>query len=125
MPSPSDIKDITKEWMIIFKSHERKKRFVRCKICTQLPNVIKPLWKGRIPPIATTEGTRYQASIVWKHHVSEIHKACTEALRRRVLLQENSSTHPLISAIQKREENYIKRCCTTCMMCTMILNVGL
>ena len=42
--------------MIIFKSHERKKRFVRCKICTQLPNVIKPLWKGRIPPIATTEG---------------------------------------------------------------------
>ena len=104
MPPPSDLKDVTKEWMIVFKPHKGKKKFVRCKICSQLLNVIKPLWKGRIPPIATTEGTRYQTSIVWKHHVSEIHKACTEALRRKALIQESSLAHPwpLISTIQKR-----------------------
>ena len=95
--------------MKVFRPHKGKKKFVQCKICFQFPDVIKPLWKGRIPPIATTKGTRYQTSIVWKHHVSEIHKACTEALRRKALIQENSLAHPLISAIQKKEDKLYKK----------------
>ena len=106
---PSDVKDLTKEWMNVFRTKERKTRFVRCKICVQFPNVIKPLWKGRIPAIATTEGTRYQTLAVWKHHVSKIHKACTEALRRKTLVQENSLAHPIISAIKKTEENLYRK----------------
>lgn len=70
---------------------------------------MKPLWKGRLPPIATTEGTRYQTSIVWKHYLSEIYKACTEALTRKALIQENSLAHPLISDIKKQNKICIKK----------------
>jgi len=104
IPSANEVNRLTKEWIVI-----TKKKFVNCKICAQFPNVIKPLWKGRIPPIATTEGTRFQTSIVWKHRTSEIHSACINALRSQALIQADSIAHPLISSIKKSEEKLYQK----------------
>ena len=82
---------------------KNKKRRIFCKVCVEFPDVIKTLWKGRIPAIATKEGTRYQKSIVLRHHYSDIHRACLEAFKKKALYMECSPMHPIINSVKRTE----------------------
>lgn len=59
----------------------KKEKYVRCKLCISLPNIVKlHSDNNKVAPIATTEGIRYRYRYVSEHFHSKYHNACKMSL---------------------------------------------
>lgn len=85
-------------------------RFVRCKVCLANPTIVQMFCaKKRMPPIATTEGTRYRTQNLQDHFQSKYHKECkkTESLKTMQLDQNKNSIDFHISQANKHLADHI------------------
>lgn len=54
-----------------------KERFVRCKVCVSMPNIVKLNSDNhKMAPMTTSEGCRYRKRYVSEHFQSKYHKVC-------------------------------------------------
>lgn len=61
----------------VFDKNKTKLRYVRCKVCVALPNIVRMNSDNKKPaPITTIEGARYRQSYVVSHFESKCHKSC-------------------------------------------------
>lgn len=59
----------------------QKLKYVRCKLCVSMPNIVKLNSENvRMAPLATNEGCRYRQRYVSEHFQKKYHKACKMAL---------------------------------------------
>lgn len=62
-------------------SNNIKEKFVRCKVCLALPNIVKLNSSNRkVAPITTSAGTRNRRDCIEDHFLSRFHKACKMAI---------------------------------------------
>lgn len=55
------------------------RRFVRCEVCVNFPEIVKQINKKKLPAITTKEGTRYRKNIYTEHISKEYHIECVKA----------------------------------------------
>lgn len=61
--------------------NNKKEKFVRCKLCFSMPNIVKINSDNKkLAPMATIEGTRYRHRYVADHFQSKYHLACRMAI---------------------------------------------
>lgn len=59
----------------------KKEKYVRCKLCISLPNIVKLNSDNRkVAPITTMDGIRYRHRYVSDHFESRYHQACKKAI---------------------------------------------
>lgn len=70
------------EVFYVFDKNNKKLKYVKCKTCVALPNIVK-LNSGnnnKLAPLATAGGCRYRKKYVAEHFQSKYHKACKMAI---------------------------------------------
>lgn len=69
-------------WIESYNKQQKdaQRHFVYCKLCVKYPTIVQMHVDNRkLPPMATTAGTRFSKGIVTNHFLSLYHTKCKEA----------------------------------------------
>ena len=82
---------------------------VFCKFCLEFQTLCAAnSGNKRCPPIATVDGTRFQAKVLILHHISPAHLACVEAKQNKELYEANDvQHHPWLNVIVKMDKQLL------------------
>ena len=91
------------------------KRTIKCKICSNaalLPKLISK--SNRMPPIADSQGCRFNSKVVIDHELSSIHHAAIEATTDKQLFREGSTEHPWLAVCRKMDKKLFNKLVVFC-----------
>lgn len=75
-PFNEEYREFIEEFHKLDKNN-KKLKFVRCKLCLSLPNIVKiNSDNNKIAPLTTIDGCRYRQRYVSEHFQTKYHKAC-------------------------------------------------
>lgn len=86
-------------WIESYNKQQKdgQRHFVYCKLCVKYPTIVQMHVDNRkLPPMATTAGTRFSKGIVTNHFLSLYHTKCKEA---ELLASGNASTSQIKNQI--------------------------